>query len=150
MIRPKFTVLGQTMARNTGAGRPKAGNADAEIGAKIRAARMERGMTQEVLATAIGVTLQQLGKYENGQNRLSAVRLRDLCEVLLMPPDRLLSVGRFSGPKAAGPRPGRLLLQTTQQLQSLPKRELRLVATMVQGLLPAAAQTTKTPEAEAA
>ncbi len=48
---------------------------DRAVGAKIREARLNRGWTQENLAAAVGVTFQQIQKYENGRNRTSASAL---------------------------------------------------------------------------
>lgn len=63
---------------------------DAELGARIRARRGELKMSQEQLATAIGVTFQQVQKYEKGVNRVAASTLVDICEALQMAPENLL------------------------------------------------------------
>jgi transcriptional regulator with XRE-family HTH domain len=49
--------------------------ADAQIGASIRAHRLMRGMSQEAFADKLGVTFQQVQKYEKGVNRIGAGRL---------------------------------------------------------------------------
>src|SRR5437763_3037108 len=48
---------------------------DIAIGVKLRALRLDRGLSQGDLASEIGVTFQQLQKYEKGVNRISAGRL---------------------------------------------------------------------------
>lgn len=48
---------------------------DKHVGERVRLARLSRGLSQEKLADAIGVTFQQVQKYENGHNRISASRL---------------------------------------------------------------------------
>ena len=48
---------------------------DAVIGQKIREGRMLRDVSQEDLAAKFGITFQQVQKYENGRNRVSASRL---------------------------------------------------------------------------
>ncbi|MCK1387644.1 helix-turn-helix transcriptional regulator [Bradyrhizobium sp. 21] len=58
---------------------------DAEIGERIRAQRLSRGLSQEELAGRLGITFQQLQKYEKGANRLSAGRLRDIAGALRIP-----------------------------------------------------------------
>lgn len=63
---------------------------NAEIGARLRACREAAGLTQQQLADAIGVTFQQLQKYERGDNRISAPRLLDLCHALSVDPHVLL------------------------------------------------------------
>ena len=58
---------------------------DAHIGNRVRAARQAQGMSQSVLANALGITFQQVQKYENGTNRVSAGRLYDVAHILGMP-----------------------------------------------------------------
>lgn len=60
----------------------KADPVDREVGAKIRAARLRRGQSQAQLAAAIGVSFQQLRKYEAGTNRVSASTLVRLARAL--------------------------------------------------------------------
>lgn len=48
---------------------------DLAVGMRIRMRREDRGLTQQDLARAIGVTFQQVQKYERGTNRVSASRL---------------------------------------------------------------------------
>jgi transcriptional regulator with XRE-family HTH domain len=60
----------------------KTGEADARIGMRLRAFRMLRGFSQEKLADLLGVTFQQVQKYEKGTNRISASRLLQACEAL--------------------------------------------------------------------
>lgn len=55
---------------------------DAKIGALIRARRLELGMSQTVLADAVGVTFQQIQKYEKGINRVAASTLIDVAAAL--------------------------------------------------------------------
>jgi transcriptional regulator with XRE-family HTH domain len=58
---------------------------DVEIGRKIRALRLERGLSQSGLAKGIGLTFQQVQKYEKGANRVSAGRLQSIADLLNMP-----------------------------------------------------------------
>jgi transcriptional regulator with XRE-family HTH domain len=55
---------------------------DIYIGTRIRARRIAIGMSQENLANAIGLTFQQVQKYERGGNRVSGSRLLDLAMTL--------------------------------------------------------------------
>lgn len=65
---------------------------DRDIGVRIRARRLELAMSQEGLGDKIGVTFQQIQKYERGVNRVSAATLMMVAEALdvqasaLMPP----------------------------------------------------------------
>jgi transcriptional regulator with XRE-family HTH domain len=60
----------------------KSGPLDAIVGARIGMLRVNRGMSQAKLAERIGVTLQQLQKYERGVNRVGASRLSQIARVL--------------------------------------------------------------------
>jgi transcriptional regulator with XRE-family HTH domain len=55
---------------------------DVQIGRNLRKRRLELGMTQTELAHACGITFQQVQKYENGANRVSAARLWQFVAVL--------------------------------------------------------------------
>lgn len=48
---------------------------DIHVGRRLRSQRMLKGLSQEKLADSLGITFQQVQKYENGTNRLSASRL---------------------------------------------------------------------------
>lgn len=63
----------------------RAGVEDLEIGRKIRTLRLERGLSQSRLAGGIGLSFQQLQKYESGANRVSAGRLQKIAELLGVP-----------------------------------------------------------------
>lgn len=58
---------------------------DRKIGQKVRTRRLEIGMSQERLAELLGVTFQQVQKYEKGVNRIAASRLADIAEALDRP-----------------------------------------------------------------
>jgi transcriptional regulator with XRE-family HTH domain len=58
---------------------------DAEIGQRVRALRVQRGLSQSELGQLISVTFQQVQKYEKGANRISAGRLQRIAEVLGVP-----------------------------------------------------------------
>lgn len=58
------------------------GDIDALIGERVRSRRIQAGVSQTALAGAIGVTFQQVQKYEKGTNRIGAGRLPKIAEVL--------------------------------------------------------------------
>jgi len=67
-------------------GQKEAPNAvDVHVGSRIRMRRQLLGMSQEQLGRAIGLTFQQIQKYEHGTNRVSASRLYDMAEALEVP-----------------------------------------------------------------
>lgn len=65
-------------------------DADREVGATIRARRVALGMSQDALGKAVGVTFQQIQKYENGANRISVGRLQKIAGTLGVPVAALL------------------------------------------------------------
>ena len=73
------------IASREGIRKRRAGAEDVEIGRKIRALRLERGLSQSGLADGIGLTFQQVQKYEKGTNRVSAGRLQQIADILNMP-----------------------------------------------------------------
>jgi transcriptional regulator with XRE-family HTH domain len=58
---------------------------DVHVGARVRLRRTALGMSQEKLGDAIGLTFQQVQKYERGTNRIGASRLYELSRVLEVP-----------------------------------------------------------------
>lgn len=58
---------------------------DCHVGTRVRVRRMVLGMSQERLADALGLTFQQVQKYEKGINRIGASRLYDMSRVLSVP-----------------------------------------------------------------
>ncbi|MCH8113501.1 MAG: helix-turn-helix transcriptional regulator [Proteobacteria bacterium] len=55
---------------------------DAHVGQRVRGRRKEMGLSQEKLAKSLGVSFQQVQKYEIGINRVSAGRLWDIADSL--------------------------------------------------------------------
>ena len=58
------------------------GPGDKKLGEKIRTRRVVAGMSQDELGKALGVSFQQIQKYEKGVNRVSAVRLEQIAGAL--------------------------------------------------------------------
>lgn len=75
---------------------------DRQLGVRLRDRRLAIGMTQQELGARLGVTFQQVQKYEKGVNRIAASRLFDIASVLGVP------IGRFfeglSAPSLSGGR----------------------------------------------
>jgi transcriptional regulator with XRE-family HTH domain len=59
---------------------------DVHVGAKLRQRRTLVGMGQTTLGEAVGITFQQVQKYENGGNRISASKLFDFAQALGVEP----------------------------------------------------------------
>ena len=68
-----------------GRGKRKPNSVDVHVGRRVRLRRTLLGMTQTSLGEAIGLTFQQVQKYERGTNRISSSRLYELSRVLDVP-----------------------------------------------------------------
>ncbi|WP_026616058.1 helix-turn-helix domain-containing protein [Ensifer aridi] len=66
--------------------RRKPNSVDAHVGRRIRQRRLWQNMSQATLADAIGVTFQQVQKYEKGVNRVGAGRLQQISKALKVQP----------------------------------------------------------------
>jgi transcriptional regulator with XRE-family HTH domain len=55
---------------------------DKHVGNRVRVRRLSVGMSQSRLAAALGITFQQVQKYENGTNRIGASRLHEIAGIL--------------------------------------------------------------------
>ena len=64
-----------------------AGKIDEFLGTRLRLFRQAANLSQETLALSIGITFQQVQKYEKGTNRISAARLYQLSRILNVRPD---------------------------------------------------------------
>jgi transcriptional regulator with XRE-family HTH domain len=63
----------------------RANSVDENVGMQLRQRRSLLGLSQEKLAEQVGITFQQIQKYENGANRVSASRLYEFSKVLDIP-----------------------------------------------------------------
>lgn len=63
----------------------KTDSRDRAVAVRVRALRLARGMTQSELGRRIGVSFQQVQKYESGANRIGAGRLQRIAEVFDVP-----------------------------------------------------------------
>lgn len=59
---------------------------DIHVGRQLRVKRTLQGLTQEVVGKSLGITFQQLQKYEKGTNRISASKLYELSRILSCSP----------------------------------------------------------------
>jgi transcriptional regulator with XRE-family HTH domain len=85
-----------TKTKLTSAKRPN--STDAYVGSRVRMRRKMIGLSQEKLGEQLGITFQQVQKYEKGANRIGASRLQTISQVLEVP------IGYFfpAEPAAAG------------------------------------------------
>lgn len=59
---------------------------DIHVGTRVRMCRMQRGISQEMLAAGLDLTFQQIQKYEKGVNRIGASRLATIAKILRVSP----------------------------------------------------------------
>ena len=115
---------------------------DKHIGRRLREARLARGFSQGALGKKLGVTFQQVQKYESGANRIGGSRLWDISGILEVP------VGYFfEGLPATGTAPStkepeapltRRSLELAKELDAIPDETvkmqiLRLVRAITRG-----------------
>jgi transcriptional regulator with XRE-family HTH domain len=74
---------------------------DKHVGSRVRMRRILIGMSQESLGEALGVTFQQVQKYEKGTNRIGASRLHQIASVLGVPIEFFYE-GAPAGPGGSG------------------------------------------------
>jgi len=66
---------------------------DKYVGSRVRMRRIMLGMSQEKLGEALGLTFQQIQKYEKGTNRVGASRIQQISEILQVPVSFLFEGG---------------------------------------------------------
>ena len=94
----------------TRARKPRISTLDGVLGGRIRTLRRALGLSQAALGAKLGITFQQVQKYENGGNRVSALMLIKLSEALAVPvADLLKDIERPEPPRDAAADAARLL-----------------------------------------
>jgi transcriptional regulator with XRE-family HTH domain len=79
----------------------KADSTDVEVGRLVRALRMSRNLSQTELANHMGVTFQQVQKYESGANRISMGRLTRVAKLFKVSVPYLLDGSKQAGDKSS-------------------------------------------------
>jgi len=75
---------------------------DRHVGARLKLRRVVVGLSQSKLGEALGITFQQIQKYEKGSNRIGASRLQELARVLEVPPAYFFEGAPVSVAKVSG------------------------------------------------
>jgi transcriptional regulator with XRE-family HTH domain len=101
---------------------------DQSVGRRVRMVRVSRGLSQSALASQLGLTFQQLQKYERGTNRVSASKLHDIARILNVEvvsffedaayPERLANIVDSDMPR-------RIDLLIASKLSQLPEGQLK-------------------------
>ena len=102
---------------------------DIHVGERVRARRLLCGMSQEAFANKLGVTFQQVQKYERGANRISASRLYKISRILNVP------VSYFFEDVGQSPLPGTLRREGLELIRAFNKIKKRRVRKQILTLL---------------
>jgi transcriptional regulator with XRE-family HTH domain len=104
---------------------PSAAAVDAHVGARIRERRIVLGLTQQQLTGVIGITYQQMTKYERGINRVSAGRLYDIACALNAPIGYFYEGLDQEAPQPASPRQ-RMLVDIARDFSKMQNEKHRV------------------------
>jgi transcriptional regulator with XRE-family HTH domain len=106
-------------------GQRSANSIDEEIGRRLRARRLELALSQDHVAQAVGVTFQQLQKYEKGVNRVSASTLFALAKTLEISPAQLMPTAPWRERPARSVRSAKVsaLVEKYSKLNASEQRE---------------------------
>lgn len=109
----------------------KSGPLDAMVGSRIGLLRVNRGMSQTVFAARIGVTFQQVQKYERGADRVGASRLSQIASVLGVSVGELFESSGAKSPDLNSPvrllaEPGAMRVLEAYARTTSPRLRLRI------------------------
>jgi transcriptional regulator with XRE-family HTH domain len=108
---------------------------DAEVGAKLREYRIRAGLNQTELGEKVGVTFQQIQKYENGTNAIATARLPSVCAALDISPNDLYGTLYTTGKRReAVPQLSTFATKLALAVDELPKRLRMGIADLVRDL----------------
>jgi transcriptional regulator with XRE-family HTH domain len=99
---------------------------DIHVGSRMRVRRMALGMSQEKLATALGLTFQQVQKYEKGANRMGSSRLQHAADVLGVAVPFFFEGAGEGQPDGSAPSPAYFDVLATKEGRRLAKAFIRL------------------------
>jgi transcriptional regulator with XRE-family HTH domain len=87
-------------------GSRKTDSYDREVGLRVRTLRISRRMSQNDVGERLGITFQQVQKYENGANRIGAGRLQRIAEIFEVPVAALFGASGREGRAGVDPFEG--------------------------------------------
>ena len=97
----------------------KVSDADRGIGQLVRQARRRVGMTLDDLAKKLGLSYQQVHKYENGTNRISAGTLAAIANILSVPVDHLFPEDALAGREGESSELDRIRGEVTRLVRAI-------------------------------
>jgi transcriptional regulator with XRE-family HTH domain len=111
------------------------GHIDEEVGANLREYRIRAGLSQTDLGTKIGVTFQQIQKYEKGSNAIATARLPGICEVLNISPNDLYgSLYKKGKPREPAPQMSSFAVKLALTIDGLSRGKRVAIAGLIQTL----------------
>lgn len=108
---------------------------DVHVGAKVRERRVMLGMSQTSLATKIGLTFQQVQKYERGANRVSASMMWRMAEVLDVPISYFFDGLERNKPAGQPDQWDPAVLRLARRIRTLPMAVRNSLASLVGSLV---------------
>ena len=96
---------------------------DIHVGRKIREVRTDRGLSQDQLASRLGISFQQVQKYEKGTNRIGSSRLWEICMILDVPVGDLFE--GLNGKKGNVEPPSLKSIEVARELDAIPDTDVR-------------------------
>ena len=126
MLKTKRHTRRKTRGRSTRKDGPHP--VDVQVGDRVRQRRRLLGMSQAALAEALGISFQQIQKYEHGTNRISASRLYEISRVLDIPVTYFFDEtgpGRALGGGEPMPLHSRETLKLVEAYYAIPDAKLR-------------------------
>jgi transcriptional regulator with XRE-family HTH domain len=121
---------------------------DLEVGRRIKLERLKAGITQGALGKHIGVTFQQVQKYENGSNRVAPGRLSQIAKLLNIPVASFFECSERDSPVSAAAiltRP--YVLKLVDSFDQVPPNIQRAILDLVQDLANTGGKDTPTTNA---
>ena len=98
---------------------------DVKVGKRVRETRVARGLSQSALAEQLGVSFQQVQKYERGSNRMGASRLADVAKILGVSIGYLFEVEDQGDDGRAGGFIPRAVIKRAREFEAIPDEELK-------------------------
>jgi len=110
-------------------GRERQSQFDIALGQRLRQLRLARNMTLEDLADRMGLSYQQIQKYETGRNAIASSRMEALCKALDITPDQLYEIDNVSAKHISSL--SHYAIKTAQRLDRLSPEQKRVVSAML-------------------
>lgn len=102
---------------------------DIALGNRLRQLRLDRNMTQEQMGEMLGVSFQQVQKYEKGLNAIASSRMEALCKALDITPDQLFEINAHGAKHIASL--SNYAVRTAQRLDKLDARKKQIISLML-------------------